>query len=183
MSLYEEFDSNIKECSCCYGDIDENNFVLYNEKMEGTWKSSKYCKICVAYMLENAWGTYIGLVGKADCAAALKRLIQNGPPINLRDPIAFACDNGTGEVASLYYDGAVHSAKLVGSLEEEERETFWNTQLAVLRVMNEIEGKGEVKSEIDPPAEQHAEPPSKAPVHASSQAPSDAPVHTSSDTP
>ena len=61
-------------------------------------------------------------VENADCAAAWRRVVELGPPVNLRDPKAFPCPGGDGEVHSLWYmqDGAVHPAKLHGCVALEE---------------------------------------------------------------
>jgi len=140
MSLFNMFDRKIKECECCYCEVDDSNYTLYRENKEDVWKSSKYCKTCVAHLLITGWETYLKHVKDADCAAALRRVIKNGPPINLRDSLAFPC-KGDNEVDAFYYDGEIQSAKLAGSLVSDEREKFWNQQRQILQLMEEIEAK------------------------------------------
>jgi len=131
MSLYEKFNHEITECKCCFFDINNENYVLYTDGSFGKspaekWKSASYCKDCIKQMLLTQWETYLNDLYKADCEAARRRLIELGPPINIRDMLGLPCTNETHEPISLYYDNQEQSAKLVGSLIGESRQKWWD---------------------------------------------------------
>ena len=69
------------ECSCCFGEI---NNVKIREK-DGEWKNSIYCKDCLLFMKETQFNEYVEAITKADCKVSLERLINLGPPTNIRD--------------------------------------------------------------------------------------------------
>ena len=112
----------------------------------GPWMPSVYCQQCLeGQFIAQQWQTYLDNISKADCAAALRRLITKPPPINVKDAGLPCEDNATtdddpergeGEVHSFWYasDGAEHSAKLAGSLMGEERSRFWEEKKDFLTV-------------------------------------------------
>ena len=120
------------------------------------WLPSVYCQQCIdGQFLANQWQTYLDNISKADCAAALRRLITKPPPINVKDAGLPCEDNsaaeddterGEGEVHSFWYasDGAEHSAKLSGSLVGEERQRFWQDKKDFLTV-TEVEEERQKK--------------------------------------
>ena len=105
-----------------------------------------YCQLCLdSQFIAQQWQTYLDNISKADCAAALRRLITKPPPINVKDAGLPCEDNtatqddterGEGEVHSFWYasDGEEHSAKLSGSLMGEERRRFWEEKKDFLTV-------------------------------------------------
>ena len=120
------------------------------------WLPSVYCQQCVdGQFIANQWQTYLDNISKADCAAALRRLITKPPPINVKDA-GLPCEDsataeddterGEGEVHSFWYnsDGAEHSAKLSGSLTGEERQRFWQDKKDFLTV-TEVEEERQKK--------------------------------------
>ncbi|AYV84473.1 MAG: hypothetical protein Hyperionvirus26_28 [Hyperionvirus sp.] len=118
-------------CKCCYSDITADNYALYKNSASADWLPSSYCKLCLKEMLLNGWTKFIGLIDKADCAAALKRLIDRPPPINLRDPECFP----NGDVELFYFDDTEQSAKLHGSLTGEAHVELWNKLKDNLKLM------------------------------------------------
>ena len=132
MSLYNLFNQEIKDCKCCLSEINSNNYVLYKDNIESEYKSSFFCSDCVSILVETGWNTYISNVNNADCAAALKRLIEKGPPINLRDDYGVPCDNENNEVVIFYFGDGIKSAKLNGSLVGDERLIWWG-EMALLQ--------------------------------------------------
>ena len=68
-------------------------------------------------------------VQTSDCEAELRRLMEAGPPIYIRDDHGFPLDDGDTHVINLWFaaDDKEISAKLVGAVEGEERDELWNT--------------------------------------------------------
>lgn len=123
---YKDFDSEIKQCKCCFGDMDKDVYAFYQENKDEDWYSSNYCKDCITQMLGNGWNIYVEQIKKADCKAALLKLIERGPPINLRDKLAFPCENPQCEVYAFYFDDKVQSAKLKDSFTGKKRKEWWD---------------------------------------------------------
>jgi len=117
-------------CACCWDDICQSNYVEYRSHESGDWLSSGYCQSCLQHLIQTQWQVYISSLEKSTCRAEMKRLLGRGPPINLRDPKALPCPND-GEVFEVWFmsDGAIHSAKLDGSLLGEDRDIFWREKL------------------------------------------------------
>lgn len=123
-------------CACCWDDITSENYVEYRSFDSSSahsslqWLPSGYCQACVEQLIKTQWYTYVSSIEKSTCRAEMKRLLARGPPVNVRDPKAMPCPDER-EVAELWYisDGAVHDAKLEGSLTGEAREAFWKEKL------------------------------------------------------
>ncbi|CAM9090094.1 unnamed protein product [Chrysoparadoxa australica] len=118
-------------CSCCWEDVDMDLYVEYTAEEGGDWLPSQFCLTCVESLLNSQWKMYVEGLAKATCKAEQKRLLDRGPPINLRDKTALPCPDD-GEVHELWYgkDGQSHSAKLLGSLQGDERQRWWDEKLA-----------------------------------------------------
>jgi hypothetical protein len=125
MSFFDKFNQEITECKCC-SKIDNSNYVLYKDRELEDWKSSFYCTDCIKYMLLTQWEEYVKLINSANCESALKRLIEEGPPINIRDMMGLPCENETKEPLYLYYDEGHRYAQLKGSLIGEARQKWWD---------------------------------------------------------
>lgn len=132
-------------CQCCYDELNKDNSAKYTDKKGGDKMDSIFCRECIEIVLDTQWNTYVNLIKKADCAAALKRAIDIGPPTNLRDPKAFPCDNKSKEVYTFYYGKRKKSAKLKGSLEGEERMKWWNEYLSIQKAMEQAEKADKAK--------------------------------------
>jgi hypothetical protein len=88
------------DCAVCCEDLTSDNFVEYQASAGSEWLKAPYCEGCIeSYFVEKLWQKYMDDLAKADCAAALKRVLTTPPPMNVRDA-GFPCgDNGAyGEV-------------------------------------------------------------------------------------
>jgi len=114
-----------ESCKICYEDIDDSNYVEYQTCYGSKWYPSKFCMTCVEMLKDSQFTKYVNDLANTTCAKEQKRLIDQGPPINIHDPHGFPESVGE-ELYSLWYfvDKQVRSAKLTGSLEGEERAKY-----------------------------------------------------------
>ena len=137
------------ECVFCCEELTSSNFVEYRASLSSPWLPSVYCELCVtSQFIDKQWETYVHNIEAADCAAALKRVITNPPPINVKDA-GLPCEaadadgdeRGAGEVERFYFhsDAQEHSARLKGSLVGEERAAFWREKKQFLEATEEEE--------------------------------------------
>lgn len=107
-------------CACCWDDITSSNYVEYKASESSEWLTSGYCMTCIEQLIETQWDQYVNGLANSTCKAEQRRLLNRGPPINIRDPKALPCPDDA-EVFQLWYmiDNSTHSAKLKGSLEGE----------------------------------------------------------------
>ena len=129
--MSSDSDSNENTCLSCFDDLDETNMVKYQINNNKTWLSSYYCETCVNYLINNSWKIFKDSVEKADCKKALNKILEVGPPINLRDKCGFPnpIDNNLlTEVDNILFckENKITSAKLKDSLEGIEREKYIN---------------------------------------------------------
>ena len=122
-------------CMSCWNDVDEEskNYVEYQAVPGGAWLPSGFCSDCVTYLLQTQWGIYTAALAKVTCKAEQRRLLERGPPINLKDAKALPVpDDPEAEVHALWFvsTGEERNAKLDGSLEGEARKKYWDEQLA-----------------------------------------------------
>ena len=122
---FENFTENNKnnknnECALCFDNITDN-YVYYKDNPDSKWIPCKYCSICIQDLIDNQWSIYTEQIKNETCMATLRRLIEEGPPINFRDKKAVPCNNSNGEVYQFYYNGCIQNAKLKDSLVGEER--------------------------------------------------------------
>lgn len=113
------------ECLICCEDLDSSNYAEYRAHEESEWMVSPYCSNCLeSYFKQRQWEQYLDHVHKADCAAALRRILNKPVPTNVRDK-GLPCDNENGEVYQFWYasEGLV-SAKLENAPEGSDRDTF-----------------------------------------------------------
>ena len=112
----------------CFGDLDKDCYVEYKAISGGDWLPSQFCEMCVSYLITSQFGKYKDSLANTKCKAEMRRLVEAGPPVNVKDPNAMPCENEhRGEAQLLWFmsDGEEHSAKLDGSLEGEAREAYW----------------------------------------------------------
>ena len=128
-------------CASCWagfgediGDAVTDSFE-YNEGPDSPWKKSPYCIVCFNHIKSTQFDKYKTGVEKADCVAALRRYVIEGPPINVRDKKAYPCNNISGEIYQYKYKDVVYSAKLDNSVEGEERMKWWNDMKNTLAQM------------------------------------------------
>lgn len=133
---------NLQDCLVCCSPIDTQLYSEFRYHQEQEWIPSRYCWDCIQYLLKTRWQDYCDSITKADCAVALDRLIQNGPPINLRDPVGFYDPEPSKheeiqpgmfrnkdvslEVYEFKYCNNVLTAKLEGSLTGNKRKMWWD---------------------------------------------------------
>ena len=116
-------------CMSCWEDMNNEIYVEYRSSIDSQWKPSGYCKMCIEMLIDSQWDTYVNGLANVKCKAEQRRMLQAGPPINLKDKTALPCPDDS-EIHSLWYmiDNNEHSAKLKGSLEGEERQKYWEEQ-------------------------------------------------------
>ena len=105
-------------CACCWDDIDSSNYVEYKSSAESEWLPSLFCANCIEHLRSTQWDQYVNGLAKTTCKAEQRRLLERGPPINIRDPKALPCPND-GEVFLFWFmsDNLEHGAKLTNALE------------------------------------------------------------------
>ena len=116
-------------CQCCFDDITNENMVKYQINNNSKWLTSNYCETCVNFLQETSWKIFTDQVEKADCKKALQKILDVGPPINLRDKSGFPnpLDNNLlTEIDKLFLcsENKEKSAKLKGSLIGKDRENY-----------------------------------------------------------
>lgn len=108
---------------CCFDTFTE---VKYKDAPNGQWMDSKYCSSCIQHLIDTQWETYTDNIKTEKCKVALKRLIDTGPPINLRDSLVFPCSNERNEVYEFLINGEIFSAKVKCPLSDEELTEYCN---------------------------------------------------------
>lgn len=130
------------DCLACICPIEPELYSEFRYHQDQEWIPSRYCWDCIQYLLKTKWQDYCNGIAKADCATALDRLIENGPPTNLRDPVGFYDPEPSRheeiqpgmfrnkdtslEVFEFRYCQNVLSAKLDGSLTGQSRLDWWD---------------------------------------------------------
>eukprot|EP01147_Barroeca_monosierra_P009746 gene9746-1949_t len=98
-------------CLCCFEPLrrfstkgseeDESiNFVEYRFSIKESWKPCGYCEECLKCLLTVKFDEYITGIEQADCGRALRRMLQDGPPVYFRDEMALpheTSDTATNE--------------------------------------------------------------------------------------
>lgn len=141
-TTFYNFDPHIVSiCKLCFEDITHDTFVLYKDQdnQDAIWLQCVYCSICVQDLLELQWSRYVEQIKSETCVIALKRLIDEGPPINFRDAKAVPCNNPRNEVCQFYFNNSIQSAKLKDSFVGEERMAWiseLNNTLELLKFAN-----------------------------------------------
>ena len=113
-------DSN--SCIACYDEL--TNILYYCEDYHKNWKRSQYCINCINYLKKMQWDNFQKDIND-DCLATLRRIIETGPPINVRDIYSMKCENESGEVYLFMYENIEVDAKLENSLIGDERDLLW----------------------------------------------------------
>ena len=115
-------------CLICFEDIDSSSFVEFQASDGDRWRGALFCWGCIQSLQRSQFSTYKTQLANSTCAKETKQLLARGPPINLRDAHGFPGTEGS-EVHSLrlFSTGEVLPAKLVDSLEGDERLAFWET--------------------------------------------------------
>tara|TARA_Y100000389_G_C17390754_1_gene479755 strand:+ start:572 stop:952 length:381 start_codon:yes stop_codon:yes gene_type:complete len=115
------------ECQCCFEDLILSNKVFYRINNEKEWMLSNYCKNCVLYLQNKSWGIFQDQVKEADCKKALQKILEVGPPINIRDKNGFPNPldpTKLTEIDELKINDEIKTAKLTGSFTGKQRTDY-----------------------------------------------------------
>lgn len=123
-----------RECLICMENISDEDIVLYNYEENDIWYVSNYCKKCVIQLRDKQWSAYINGL-KDDCKKSVKKLIDMGPPINIRDDHGFPEKKYT-EIYQLFFDNSIQTAKLTESLTGEDRIKMIDNLLEMLHLLD-----------------------------------------------
>jgi hypothetical protein len=130
------------ECIFCCDEFSKENYVEYRGTPTSKWLPSVYCEPCIVEQFINKqWQTYLDNISKADCAAALRRVLSAAPPRHVKDAGLPCEDNETGEVHEFWFASTneVRDAKLKDALDGAERDAFWAEKRAFLEGMEQEE--------------------------------------------
>lgn len=129
------------ECLVTMEDITVENYVEYQIYPSMKWKTCYMEQCVVEELLATQFTRYVSQVRAADCQAELSRLLSQGPPIYISDPIGLPLRSDDDDddddtkveaeegrhVHALWYssDEQIRSAKLNGAVEGAERQKLW----------------------------------------------------------
>lgn len=100
--------------------------------------------VSIHFFFGLQWQKYLDAIAKADCAAALKRVITAPPPENVKDAGLPCKDNGLNEEVQEFWFASSQStvsAKLTDSLSGDAKLAFWLEKQEFLRIQEEMEAK------------------------------------------
>lgn len=134
-------------CKASWEDIDADNYCEYRSAPSGKWLPSGFASDTVRHLLKTQFRKYLDDVEKAtkDCAAAVRRLVNKGPPVYLSDQEALPLVEGDTHIDMLWFangGGAAAeelSSALEGAFVGDAREALWDTQKEVLQAMEQVE--------------------------------------------
>ena len=112
----------------CFDDIPDESIVKYRLSELDDFKTFVYCSECLELLIDGQWDKYITNLKKVDCERSLLSLINDGPPINFRDTYI----EGNKEIHEFQYNGNIYSAKLKGSLDENQRKELHNKLIDII---------------------------------------------------
>lgn len=130
---------SIDGCCCCLFDFEDDHklIVEYQTKKYSKWYLSPYCWECTDMLIKFQWELYVKSIEKADCAASLRRAIQKRPPVNLR----IECDEPYIQCEvyqlRLKHNQEIIPCKLVGSLEGDERQKWWDEKKQICKIIEQ----------------------------------------------
>lgn len=109
-------------CKLCFEDIANDSIVKYRISEIDEFKNFVYCIECLELLIDGQWEKYITNLKKVDCEKSLLSLINSGTPMNFRD--TYIEENK--EIYEFLANNKIFSAKLKGSLNENERKNLHN---------------------------------------------------------
>ena len=133
----------------CCSDMDTSNYAEFRMSESDSWFPSPYCSQCIAdNFIMKQWSRYLELVHKADCAAALRRLLSKPVPTHVSDRGFASDENPEGRVHSFWFSDQdrIVSARLEGSLEGEALEAFVKQQHEMLAAFEVAEAAAKAES-------------------------------------
>lgn len=108
--------------------IEEGTYAEYQGVADGPWLSAGCCKACIVTMRDRQFTDFVHGLQNATCAAQHRRMLANGPPINVREVTTLPCPDD-GEIVGLWFcDEGDTSPQLKGSLTGEARLEWWEEQ-------------------------------------------------------
>lgn len=99
----------MNECISCLDSIQETNY--YRTSDDSEWIITPYCTECISWMIENQWDDYVETIKKETCKKTLRRMLEKGPPLYVKEPITMPCDNHDG-IYQFKLDGEIVSGEL-----------------------------------------------------------------------
>lgn len=142
------------DCMVCFEELSKANYAEYCMRPQaaesnvegdsGPWFPAKFCVDCIEELQASQFKRYCDSVANTTCAREQRSLLERGPPVNLRDRLAFP-ESEDQEIGALWYakDNAVHTAKLKDSLEGAARQALWNDLRQFVIVDEDPEHNGE----------------------------------------
>lgn len=108
------------ECLVTMEPITLEEYVEYKTHPSNTWHPAKIAKETLLYLVDSQYGKYLSDFDHAanDCAAAVRRLIQEGPPEYVNEPNGLPLPAGDKHVSELWLaqENKIISARLKNSL-------------------------------------------------------------------
>ena len=116
------------DCLICMEDLDQNNYLEYQACPGSDWRPFPYCLDCTEFILQRQWHDYMAQLANIQDLATYHRLVEQGPPVNLRDAIVPCPGNPRGEVHQLWTASTqnIKSARLDGSCDGQELQELWD---------------------------------------------------------
>ena len=103
------------ECIICLSDY---TLIKYREK-DGEWLESPYCETCINHFIETQWDNYVKTVKSETCKKSLKRMIDAGVPLYVKESVGMPVNNSEG-IYEFMFGNKVISGKLKGVYEGDE---------------------------------------------------------------
>lgn len=117
-------------CIACWDDLTEQNKTMFSLlNTENVKIECSYCWDCAIVEINEHFLRWKKSVDEADCAAALKRLIEKGPPITFADVDITKLINFVGQFDCVIQNnnGEKQSACLIGAPPTiQERDELWS---------------------------------------------------------
>lgn len=130
-------------CLCTQDPITDDSYCEYQTAPSMRWHPAKYADQVVRDLRAGGFQKYLKdcELASRDCAAAVRRIIRESPPVWLKDANALPLPAGDSHVCSLWFarTNTQTSGKLVGALEGEAREALWTIQKDILASMEAFE--------------------------------------------
>jgi hypothetical protein len=127
-------------------------YCEYQSKADGAWYPCVYCKNCMLdSFINKKFQGYLDNLKTITCPKALQNLLNEGPPIYLKDAPSFPGDGSEpkGHVHAIWFahDNSVIPGVLAGAPQGDERQQLWDrliveTMPRVLKLIADIDASG-----------------------------------------
>lgn len=125
------------ECAAYLITIEEDDDYCEYQTNDGLWHSSPYCSEVVRHLLQTGFHKYLKTIDEADCKATLRRAIQSGPPLYLRDKTFNIPDDQYITKVWFKSDNIEIDAIYEGAPIGEEREKMWKQHKKIFEQLPE----------------------------------------------